>query len=586
MSKTTSSSLPERKAFPVPLGDRGDTNSNIREQRLPRSDSRRRRRRNPFSDRHRNNFPDIDGIFKSTAPSSPGPINGDNEFYVPSGNTFDDDDEEECYQHSDIDASSVLNMSIGARAALNEHARYVAKFGIDGEMNVEGGSHNNTNNSSDETNSEACTNVLLDDQWERILDLSRVASSIGGSVSEGIPSPPNSTKVNLYFESSSGEKSQFEESASIEVMTDVSYDFFNGSRVNLLITPERNKNYQTEMVITRERVGADDNPLSTQLGSLIDNESEIFGYQIENSEQHNVLEVDYGRRQGHDDANVQGSSFNLGDISRITNNTLSDANCTLDASFQNDQKQGVSADGNKKDDDYGFGFTSIFGTASPSIILNDSSFFSSSEKQEDRENQESIPAANDRKMATAGMSPEKSSDSSSSIKSAVSSFFAEACTFAKQVAIDVEKSIEGIDSLPAEFLRGIDICQPDAPSPISEVLSSQSSRQGGSTTEQGMSEKALVVDLNNRRCVDTNTRCKNASIPAPSGVESGIQIHLTGRKRYRTVVPRRVYLEVPAEQSNEEEQDSFFAVQSNPETTRVGRILLESFEEAATNKTY
>ena len=585
MSKKKSS-LPERKVFPVPLGDRGETNSEIREHRLPRSDSRRRRRRNPFSDRCRNNFPDIDGVFKSTTPSSHGPINGDNGFYNLGGNTFDDEDEDGCCQHSDIDASSVLNMSIGARAALNEHARYVAKFGIDGEINVEMGIHNNTNYSSDETNSEACTNVLLDDQWERILDLSRVASSIGGSISEGIPSPPNSTTVNLYFESSSGEKSKFEESASIEVMTDVSCDFFNSSRVNLLITPERNKNYRTEMVITRERVGADDNPLSTQLGSSFDNESEIFGYQIENSEQENVLGVDFDRRQGQNDANLQGSSFNLGDISRITNNTFSDANFTLDASFQNDQKQDVSAGGNKKDNDYGFGFTGIFGTASPSIILNDSSFFSSSEKQEDRENQESISAANDRKMSTAGLSPEKSSNSSSSIKSVVSSFFAEACTFAKQVASDVEKSIEGIDSLPAEFLRGIDICQSDAPSPISQVLSSHSSRQEGSTTEQGILEKAHVVDLNNSNSADTNTRCKTTSSLASSGVEDSFQIHLTGRKRYRTVVPRRVYLDVPTQQSNEEEQDSFFAVQSNPETTRVGRILLESFEEVATNKTY
>jgi len=130
------------------------------------------------------------------------------------------------------------------------------------------------------------------------------------------------------------------------------------------------------------------------------------------------------------------------------------------------------------------------------------------------------------------------------------------------------------------------MCQSDAPSPISQVLSSHSSRQEGSTTEQGTVEKAHVVDLNNSNSADTNTRCKTTSSLASSGVEDSFQIHLTGRKRYRTVVPRRVYLDVPTQQSNEEEQDSFFAVQSNPETTRVGRILLESFEEAAMNKTY
>ena len=83
--------------------------------------------------------------------------------------------------------------------------------------------------------------------------------------------------------------------------------------------------------------------------------------------------------------------------------------------------------------------------------------------------------------------------------------------------------------------------------------------------------------------ISTNEETKNRF--ASSAVGDTIQIHLTGRKRFRTVVPRRVYLDLPT-QRIDEEQDSFVAVQSDPEPTRVGISLLESFEDAAVNNTF
>jgi hypothetical protein len=181
-------------------------------------------------------------------------------------------------------------------------------------------------------------------------------------------------------------------------------------------------------------------------------------------------------------------------------------------------------------------------------------------------------------MSTESASQEESVHSSS-IQSAVSTFIAEARTFARQVASDVEKSIEGMESLTEDFLRGMELGQTDAPSPISQVLSSPStSRQGGSTNEQQQLEKSLNIETH-------SSRSKSSGSLASSVVGDALQIHLTGRQRYRTVVPRRVYLDLPSQQFYEE-QDSFVAIQSNPETTRAGVSLLDSFNEVAKNNTF
>lgn len=556
MSEKAEASLRERRSIPTPLADRNSNASNsFSEHRIPRPDSKRRRRRNPFSDRERNNFPDIDEMFQSMKVSSAGLVGGDNSY---DGKPFDEEAEDDgCCQQSDIDDSSFLRMSIGARAALNEHARFIAKHGIDGEITS---GETELNNSAI---SEAGTNVLLDNQWEKILDLSRVASSVGGSVSEGIPSPPNLTTINLYFEGSSGEKSTIEESTSIEVMTDVSFDYFNSSRVNMLITPERNRNRQAEIVLTRDGVGADDSPQNGQQGVLSGSEQENLGRQNENEIEDSFLRLSLGNLLYANNKDVQGSSFNLGDISRISNNTVSDANYNLDASFQKEGQRDlrIGVDENRQNDDNGFGFADVFGIESPSIIINDSSFLST---PGGNEKHNASPSSKDPILSIEDASAQKSIQTSSSVQSLVSTFITEACNFAEQVAIDLEKSVVGgMESLPIEFLEGIDIGDSiDAPSPISQVYSSSpSSRQ------------------------EASTRNHTPSTSTSSAREVTPPMHLTGRKLYRTVVPRRVYLEESTEQFSEEQSISI-VVQSDPETTLVGRSLLESFEVVLTSKSY
>ena len=101
------------------------------------------------------------------------------------------------------------------------------------------------------------TLINLDDQWEQVLDMSQVASSFGGSDSEEIPSPGSKTS-NSHLNNSSDERNISEDMSSIEVLTDASTDFFNSSRVNLLITPERNKDKRTEIIMTRNDVCVQD----------------------------------------------------------------------------------------------------------------------------------------------------------------------------------------------------------------------------------------------------------------------------------------------------------------------------------------
>lgn len=590
MSKKAASPLSGRTVFPpIPLGDNFSNISSVYERRASVSGSRIRKR-NPFSEKRRINFPDVNDVFESTMTSSSKLVDGDKR------NIMVDDSEEGCYQYSDIDSSSVLNMSIGARAALNDHARYVAKFGIDGEKNIEAESITKINTGL-EINSEIQKNLLLDEQWERLLDSSRVASSFGGSISEGIPSPPNSTTVKLQFDNSSTERNRWEESSSIEIMTDVSHDFFNSSRVNLLVTPERNKNRQAGMVMTRDKVCGGDINLDARLRSESGIESEVFYYDDANDGD-KFLESSRSQHGGRSDcSDLETSFFNIADISRISNNTVSD---TPDTSFQNYQRQDTRINfvDEGKNHNIGFEFTAFLRSDSPSRILNDSSILSvpsgsygkkgspsrSSLTEQSHSEEKTYFSSGNRIMSTESVSVGKSFQSSS-VQSAVSAFIVEARTFARQVVSDVEKSIEGMESFPADFLRGMEIGQTNTPSPISPVSSSPAtSRRDGITREQRRFKRSLKSDCYGGSSINSSACNKSYSSFTSPAAEDTIQIHLTGRQRYRTVVPRRVYLDQPTQQFNEE-QDSFFAVQSNPETIRIGGSLSEPFEEATTHKT-
>eukprot|EP00536_Pseudo-nitzschia_multiseries_P018111 jgi/Psemu1/54180/gm1.54180_g len=606
MSKGIPSSLSEGRKFPpiaVPLSDSGSINRSIGGQAPRNTVSKRIRKRNPFSEGRRKNFPNLDDVFRTTTNIVPsGIVRGENDSFHYHRNSLDETDDD----LSDIGGSSVLNMSIGARAALNEHARYVEKYGIDGEMNKASrdDNNNNSNSSSNEIYSTGDTNLMLDYEWEKLLDISQINSSIGRSDSGVIPSPSNFSTTNSNFDvinTSSERSTRYEESSSIEVMTDVSHDYFNSSRVNLLVTPERNRNLGMRMIMTRDGEGVDNDRCGNQQGLPFGGlESNTTSYNDENdkSEDYYIRSSIgiQGRLFGSDS---RGTSFNLGDLSRISNNTLSDTNRMPNTSFQDFHPSREENDARQNTND---SFTTNAGKEPPSMILNNSSFssclglrgtsqlsFDNNDRKSPRNLFSPSVEKKSRGQAKANLSPDGSMRSSSSIQSTVSNFLAEARSMAKRVVSDVEKSIGAVESLQADFLRSLEIGRTDAPSPISQIFSTpSSSRQDSTNKEQRQRRIDKSPNDDGRSSIYTNESNSNniSSLSSSVSVQEGTShLYLTGRKRYRTVVPRRVYLDSPS-QPFPEEQDSFVAVQSNPETTSAGRCLLESFEEAATSNTF
>jgi len=172
-----------------------------------------RQAENPFSRREgeRDNFPDIDLCFKKDVATKQ---------HDSTSSSFVDENN-----------SSFLNMSIDARAALNEHMRYIAKFGIDGEQK--------------ETiiEEEEFTKPLndLDKQWDLFLDDEHEERVMNTSCSFG----GDPSFCRLETQSTPGQEE------CIDVLTDVSQDcFFDTSRVRDLVTPERNR-LKTNFVVTR-----------------------------------------------------------------------------------------------------------------------------------------------------------------------------------------------------------------------------------------------------------------------------------------------------------------------------------------------
>jgi hypothetical protein len=496
-----------------------------------------------------------------------------------------------------------MNMSIGARAALNDHLRYVAKYGIDGEKEnntsmASGSLHDSEEDEEEErillagktTNS----NNILDEHWETLLNSSlQVNSSSETGSSSGIPAPPGMSSCsirNRYHDvlNSScspeyhGTTTVAATDDSIEVMTDVSHDFFNSSRVNVLRTPERNRNRRLDMVVTRDRTPIC-NPFCED--SFLDTSEEY----------HDTSGIT-------DDRNTSLQSFNPGDISRISA-VGSDTRRSPEESF-------LSQDHHLEIDDSAL--SPILDTSarySPFRPHMPSSFLPESNQESDF-----VPFDNSGKMfakpypmsspspiSKSTTSPERRSSfdlmikekhqslenssgsskiNSSSIQSTMSSIIEEAKSMVQHVANELEQSFGALESLQADFLRTMDIgsggSRSDAPSPISQVESNSSSN--GSTKRKCTIEGDTDAQ---RRFLVTKNPARRSLHPSSSSA-----VYLTGRKRFRTVVPRRVLL--GSSYHTDDEQDSFMAVRSNPETTRRSegdRSIFESFDDSVLRTT-
>lgn len=511
-------------------------------------------RRNPFYAGRggRNNFPDLDIALNLESPP--------NDRSTSSPQLVDEDDDDD----DDDDGSSILNLSIGARAALNEHLRHVERFGIDGDC---GHTARNKSQHGEDGFAETDTQIL-DDHWETLLNSSRVdsSSSVAGAT---VPSTLSRLDNIMYADSAAASEE------SIEVMTDACHDFFNSSRVQLLTTPERNKSRQIDMVTTRDEVH--------EGGALFDNS--MYGSEANSStcylsryarDMHVSASNHRGARlsesgvdtSGEEDRNSSFQSFNAAEISGISN-AYSGAHRTPNTSFQV---------GLLTIDDGGLS-PIVGGICSPGRNV-DTSFSSLPTRRDatgrrfvspDDHNCPRFPASAATINAVAGrgglhshqrevqrtrqkenVSPDI--NASNSVHSTVSSFIADACSLMKNVANEVELSIGALENFPSDFLKAIENAgrPSDPPSPISQVESTASSSQEKSSSKR-MGEGPSSMHA----------------------VSAASNLPLTGRKRFRTVVPRRVYLD--SEGTFDEEHDSFLAVQSNPETG-THKSLIESLE--------
>lgn len=143
---------------------------------------------NPFSPRRNgntltNNYPGLDHVFEKESSS---PLSPDRSSSI-------------------ISPPSELNMSIGARAAINEHTRHIAKFGLDGSRCDYSIQNDYSPNK--------------DDEWERLMN--------GTSISQA------SFSTTFITEN--------DRNQTLNVTNcDQSSDFFNSSRVAMLATPEKN----------------------------------------------------------------------------------------------------------------------------------------------------------------------------------------------------------------------------------------------------------------------------------------------------------------------------------------------------------
>ena len=474
----------------------------------------RRGTRNPFSRKRaeRENFPNLDLVFGSTP-----------------------EHETENIDHSlcSYEGSSILNMSIGARAALNEHMRNVARFGIDGEKVAE--------------TSEQFPKSILDEQWECFLE---ETSKVNTSESFArVSSYPRLDSLIL-------DPSRME--ASIEVMTDVSHqDFFNSSRVNMLATPERNFS-RINHVVSRDEVEQlmpyeDSYDQVSQAGSY---NQGLHEFKVS---EHSISEKDSSFH-----------SFCVADISRISN-ADSEVRRSPNSSFH-DHPPTID-DG---------GYSPILDVASTSNY-QDSSFASSTPRRPPPRQNDSTPILplnfsstnkksvlkprddkeNDGSSLNRSIDPSDTSLSGSlrAAKETISQVAAAACSHLKKQSppdfFEKGKSvISAIESMPAEILSAVENLRSEVPSPISKR----------SSQEEGSHREGSSRNSNNE--ASTSSSSNNS---------------LTGRKLYRTVVPRRVYMENSSPSDFPEEHDSFSSPQSTTEESRrdpTQRSLLESFEAA------
>jgi hypothetical protein len=139
-----------------------------------------------------------------------------------------------------VPSSDILNMSIGARAAIYEQTRQISKYGLDGDGF--GGGNGNTHSNGTSPVKSLTSNASrhnASDEWDRLMDRTQDNTSVIESTVMSM------SQSNCSFSFMRGmdnhNASTLDENQPLDLTYDQS-DYFNSSRAfNLLGTPEKNK---------------------------------------------------------------------------------------------------------------------------------------------------------------------------------------------------------------------------------------------------------------------------------------------------------------------------------------------------------
>jgi hypothetical protein len=511
------------------------------------------RPKNPFAYRERDNFPGFDFGMTDTK------LKTEVDYSMTS------------------EGSSFLNMSIGARAALNDHMRNVAKYGIDGERPV-----------SDDKGAQTPLNAL-DEQWGNLLDGNTPRVDLSGSFAAGYSSPRRDVML-----------SNQDGSECIEVMADLSHDFFNSSRVLLLATPEKNRKQVKNMVVTRDELQQEE--------TYQEDDSEDSCY----ADMAPELKGSLGISQHSTERNSSFISFSVAEMSMISN-AGSEILRSPDESFHGRWviEENTFSPIKEMGTPPRFQDSPFAPSSKPRFMRNSStSSFASTPRQTPPRNSSTprFPRTN----STPGLpvidsTPRESNfkqtrpDSKSSNKEnhlknktptfgyspAVSPFVVNkgmppAAALAGARASEMLKGYsrpgaaclaedDAFDRMPSDFLQAMESSKDAALSPILQMdlsvveIASNVGSGSGDGSEGGFPSIRSAKRL----------KAENPSPSAPAATAHD------NRRRFRTVVPARVFMDSPSEFP--EERDSFCtpAPRSNrSENDRTRKSLINSFEEA------
>jgi hypothetical protein len=480
---------------------------------LPNPPPPRRRRprqgaRHPFPELDRNNFPGLDPVLKSLHDETPAA------------------NRSVCSSHN----ASLMDMSIGARASMTEHLRHIAKFGLDG-------------GAPDEQQQQLHPS---DEEWNQLLDGSEA------SWANGIDDSFANMASNLIVQ---------DELDSIEVIADVSIDFFNSSRIYQLSTPEKNKNV-IRAVTTRS---TDASPFEeSESGSANESEGSAMMHMFKAALNLNVSAV------VADDRESSFVSFSGVDVSRISGG--------LNDSFGDPRRS----------PDQSVDCFHPFDVATPSRTGRRDFSFSTPGRSEHNQLLPSLRMSPPSSLFAA--SPAKpSSHSGDNVNGwCLSPIAATAGRLAgKALRRDVVKSPDQFPDMSDEgggvILGDMDDLQGASPIPITNLSGFQIN------SLLHLDDSILSED---KLCQSRNTKDSGggSSRGYRAGNSGSVKPHHTplDRRLFRTVVPHRVFMDEPSD-FPEQADDSFSIPSKNTSNTSSDESntrfrstsLLQSFDDAA-----